>query len=1094
MVSMDAISFVLGIKSSHLRSSHLRDLVYRGRVLKTSKINDDGSAAVPNGHTNGDSGASDEETQSQKPSRNDPKSAWVMAVYEDDAGDEQRWKRTITNSGTSEYRINDRVVSQQQYTEAMESENILIKARNFLVFQGDVEAIAQQSPKDLTRLIEQISGSLEHKAEYEQLQEEAEKAAEEQNYTLHRRRGINSEIKQYQEQKREAENFQNKADERDQAIVTQILRKLWRFQSTIDESTSAIQEHKENLKEYRRGVEKYEHALNEARGEQSKVNKDVSKVERHIASIEKEIEAKQDNELTVIEGRIEHLTGTSNKSRKKAEGLKKDQDEKVEEINDLKKQLSKVEQAQKHFEAEWKDKLRKQGKQQLSDTDLKEYRTLRAVVATKTSNNQTELDNLLRQKSTDEVTINSLRTKVEGSEAQVQKLQGEVAEITEKRDTTKTVVRELTQEVDAKKKEFNHMQFERVQNNQIWTEAEEKLQEILKQLDEADDGRRRNDKDARAREMVAAMKKLYPGVKGRVGDLCQPKQKKYAEAVIVALGHDFESVIVDTEQTGVACVNYLKEQHFGIMTFVPLDNVKVSTVSSKLKSLPKARLTIDTIDFDSSVERAMSYACSDSIICDDMATARDITYGKNIQVKAVTLDGALIHKNRAMTGGKGPDRGNKRKFNDKDYENLTTLAQRKKDDMKKMPRPSRNSAAEDALQQELASLDQRLAFAKGQLADFERNLASKKKEMDHEKKSLNELKPRYEAKLSSLEALEEKVDEFEASVAKVQDQVFADFCKKTCYDNIRVYEDQQGNLEHEASEKRSNFNTHKQKLQTQTNWVDREMKLLADRIKNLQQEVKNWEKEMEGFEAEKETCESEIDQLRAQVTEAEDRKHKLKEKLAARTEKVNTARNEVAKRSKEIDSRTKAITALEGELYRSCSQRHGLLRHCKLNQINIPLAEGSRKLDTLPEDGTVQTDPNAMDVDEGEEGDEATEAATDYGILIDFDELDEDFKNVRIITQIFLLQYSDSLHSPTTKKSKLIWKKRCIPSTASSRNSIRTCVLSTVSKASRLATKSPKRTLRPLVKAPKLLVTSSTKSRRSGLTSSTKHSPTSPSR
>jgi structural maintenance of chromosome 1 len=175
--SMDAISFVLGIKSSHLRSSHLKDLVYRGRVLKTSKINDDGSAAAPttNGHANGDGEGSDEETQSQRPGRNDPKSAWVMAVYEDDAGDEQKWKRTITNQGASEYRINDRVVTAAQYNEALESENILIKARNFLVFQGDVEAIASQSPKDLTRLIEQISGSLEYKAEYERLQEEAER-------------------------------------------------------------------------------------------------------------------------------------------------------------------------------------------------------------------------------------------------------------------------------------------------------------------------------------------------------------------------------------------------------------------------------------------------------------------------------------------------------------------------------------------------------------------------------------------------------------------------------------------------------------------------------------------------------------------------------------------------------------------------------------------------------------------------------------------------------------------------------------------------------------------------------------------------------
>lgn len=65
---MDAISFVLGIKSSHLRSAHLRDLVYRGRVLRTSKINEDGSATQngANGYENEGAGSDDEQTQKSK--------------------------------------------------------------------------------------------------------------------------------------------------------------------------------------------------------------------------------------------------------------------------------------------------------------------------------------------------------------------------------------------------------------------------------------------------------------------------------------------------------------------------------------------------------------------------------------------------------------------------------------------------------------------------------------------------------------------------------------------------------------------------------------------------------------------------------------------------------------------------------------------------------------------------------------------------------------------------------------------------------------------------------------------------------------------
>ena len=126
---MDAISFVLGIKSSQLRSSHLRDLVYRGRVLKHSKVDGAVNGGEPEADEDEDAGADASASQS------DPKSAWVMAVYENDDGEEQKWKRSINASGSSEYRINGKQCTAQDYNDALEKENILIKARNFLVFQ-----------------------------------------------------------------------------------------------------------------------------------------------------------------------------------------------------------------------------------------------------------------------------------------------------------------------------------------------------------------------------------------------------------------------------------------------------------------------------------------------------------------------------------------------------------------------------------------------------------------------------------------------------------------------------------------------------------------------------------------------------------------------------------------------------------------------------------------------------------------------------------------------------------------------------------------------------------------------------------------------
>lgn len=121
---------------------------------------------------------------------------------------------SISTTGASEYKLNDKVVTYSAYNAALVSHNILVKAKNFLVFQGDVEAVASQSPKELTRLIEQISGSLELSGEYEKAREEQEKATENATTNFTKRRGIAGEIKQYKEQKSEADRFEALCQER----------------------------------------------------------------------------------------------------------------------------------------------------------------------------------------------------------------------------------------------------------------------------------------------------------------------------------------------------------------------------------------------------------------------------------------------------------------------------------------------------------------------------------------------------------------------------------------------------------------------------------------------------------------------------------------------------------------------------------------------------------------------------------------------------------------------------------------------------------------------------------------------------------------
>jgi len=80
---MDAISFVLGVKSAQLRSSQLKDLVYRGRRL--AKNSEEGDAdGIP------DQEDEDEEQEGEGTA----KKAWVLAVILDKNGKEWRFQRT----------------------------------------------------------------------------------------------------------------------------------------------------------------------------------------------------------------------------------------------------------------------------------------------------------------------------------------------------------------------------------------------------------------------------------------------------------------------------------------------------------------------------------------------------------------------------------------------------------------------------------------------------------------------------------------------------------------------------------------------------------------------------------------------------------------------------------------------------------------------------------------------------------------------------------------------------------------------------------------------------------------------------------------
>lgn len=979
---MDAISFVLGIKSKDLRSAHLSELIYRGRKLL---------------------GDADESTQ-----RDDPTTAWVMAVYTDDDGVEHRWKRTITASGSSEYRINEKPVTAAAYNKALEHQNILIKARNFLVFQGDVEAIASQSPLDLTRLIEQISGSLEYKAEYERLQIEQEKAADTSTFNLNRRRGINAEIKQYQEQKKEAEMYQQKMQQRDEAIVTHILWKLFHFQQTIERNKEEIERHQHELLEFRRAHEKYAQKLEDARTEQAKATKSVSKHERKIKEKVKELQEKETG-LVPVDEKINIAASHLKKYSARVREIKRDQDNQTATVQSLEKDLASVRKAQTKFEAEQKKALEETGIA-LSEADLAEYNKLKEQVSTRVAGEQINIDNYARDIKTDSEVVTSLSSKVENARWILQKLESEVADLNSRREEMKATIHQIAQEIDAKKKEYNTLTSERVRNAQKHEELNGKLRDCLIKLSEADDGRRQSEREIRVKEITVSLKRIFPGVKGRVSELCKPKMKKYSEAVSTVLGRHFDAVVVDSEKTATDCIGYLKEQKLGIVTFLPLENIQVKALNSNLKGMHRGmRMAIDTIEFDNSVEGAMLYACGNAVVCDDLQVAKYICFEKGLQVKAVTLDGTVIHKSGLMTGGRvGDSRG--RRWEDQEVEQVKRLRDSLLAQIAALPK-NRRGPQEEALQGELTGLEQRLSYHRDELGHLERTLTGKQREVVHNQKALSELEPKLREATTSLDALKTKLASLEAVVSSAEDNIFSSFCSRLGFDNIRTYEKQQGSLQQEAQQKRLEFTTQISKLNSQLSFEKGRLKDTKERITKLEQLTERDRMMVEELEQQKAGISEEMDNIQSELEMMREALEGKRTELERRAQRVAELKIDVSKRFGSLEETNKTIAALvspfllrffgvalteqqESEIERNAAGRYAVLRRCKLEEIKLPLTIDSEPIDRLPIEDQLTRDPDAMDVDDDEDDDALANdvALQDYGIEVDFSELPEDLQ------------------------------------------------------------------------------------------------------
>jgi chromosome segregation protein len=146
--------------------------------------------------------------------------------------------------------------------------------------------------------------------------------------------------------------------------------------------------------------------------------------------------------------------------------------------------------------------------------------------------------------------------------------------------------------------------------------------------------------------LSARKNKELPGIYGTIAELGKV-DKKYSVALEIAAGGRLQSVVVDSDEDAARAINYLKERRLGRATFLPLNKMESMQKMTKTEKEGIIDYAINLVNFERKFDPAFWYVFRDTLVSDNLISARRLMGNRRL----VTLDGELLEKGGAMTGG-----------------------------------------------------------------------------------------------------------------------------------------------------------------------------------------------------------------------------------------------------------------------------------------------------------------------------------------------------------------------------------------------------------------------------------------------------------
>ncbi|WP_254273636.1 chromosome segregation protein SMC [Haloarcula marina] len=912
---IDAVLFALGLaRTSGIRAEKLTDLIYNpGHADEDVDVSGDRQASVEVILANDD--------------RTVGRAQVVNAAGTEDVGDvdeisiKRRVKETEDNY-YSYYYINGRSVNLSDIQDLLAQAGVTPEGYN-VVMQGDVTEIINMTAGSRREIIDEIAGVAQFDQKKADAFDELEIVEERIDEAELRMEEKQDRLDQLEDERETALEYQSLRDEREEY-------EGYRKAAELEDKREELDAVEDRIADLESELRDLQQELDERQGK-------VIRLEDELHELNQEIERKGEDEQLAIKRDIEEIKGdisrledkieTAEESVEAAENERRQAfvqiDRKQETIDDLETDIRETKVAKSNVKADVASKESELAEVQQRIDDIgEEFEEIKDELEAKRdrleqlkserNDLQREQDRLLdeaRRRSNEE---DEKRAAIEEAEAEIPDLEADIEDLErelEKAQKNKATIGEVVDDLRAEKRELQS------DLDDLEDEISAKQQEYA-QL-EAKAGQDGDSSYGRA--VTAILNADREGVHGTVGQL-GGVDPEYATACETAAGGRLAHVVVDDDGVGQSCIEYLKARNAGRATFLPITQMQ----NRSLPSLPTADGVVDfaynLVDFDPEYAGVFAYVLGDTVVVDEMDTARDLM-GK---YRMVTLDGDLVEKSGAMTGGSSSgtrysfsggagklERVAKR-INDLEDERADVRSDLRDVEERLDDARDRESDATEQVRDIETSIERKetaLEDAKERISNLEADLDDIATDREEVADEMDELEADIEAKNDAITEVETDIEALEAEVQDSELPALTDE-RESIREDIDALEDRLDDLDAELNE----LQLEKQYAEDAIEGLHDDIEAAQNRKAEKEERIADLEDRIEAKREQKVEKEQEVADLEDELADLKSEREDLRESVQAAKEARDEQRSKVADVERDLEDEREDEERLSWEI------------------------------------------------------------------------------------------------------------------------------------------------------------------------------------